>query len=108
MPKLKSDLYSDAELMAASWRVFDAFHVAANAYRPAPYEGQVVIVRAARTNLRYLNLGPSLGWEQHLTRSFIPMTVDANHATIFDEPAIDDMAEQVRRLLMDFSAETKN
>ncbi|NQY97373.1 MAG: SDR family NAD(P)-dependent oxidoreductase [Henriciella sp.] len=108
MPNFKGDLYQDAELVAASWRVFDAFHVAANAYRPQPYEGQVVIVRAARTNLRYLNLGPSLGWDQHLTRSFIPMTVDANHATIFDEPAIDDMAEQVRRLLMDFSAETEN
>lgn len=104
IPKHQSSLYQEAELVAASWRVFDAFRIAADAYRPQPYDGQVVIVRAARTNLRFLNLGPSLGWEKHLSQPFIPMVVDANHATIFDEPAVEDMAEQVRRLLADVSA----
>lgn len=103
LPKHKSGLYQDADLVAASWRVYDAFYVAANAYRPQPYDGQVVIVRAARTNLRYLNLGPSLGWEKHLMTPFTSVTVDATHATIFDEPAIDDMAAQVRNLLAESS-----
>lgn len=107
VPKHTPALHADTELVAASWRVYDAFRIAANAYYPQPYDGQVVILRAARTNLRFLNLGPSLGWEKHLSRPFIPMTVDANHATIFEPPAVGDMAEQVRGLLATHSAETQ-
>lgn len=106
VPRHTSSLYEEADLVAASWRVYDAFRLAAEDYLPQPYDGQVVIVRAARTNLRFLNLGPSLGWEKHLSLPFIPMVVDANHATIFDEPAVDDMSKQVRTLLANFSSRT--
>ena len=99
VPRHSAKLHEETELVAASWRVYDAFCVAANAYFPQPYDGQTVIVRAARTNLRFLKLGPSLGWEQHLSQPCISMVVDATHATIFDAPAVDDMAEQVRALL---------
>lgn len=107
IPSRKGANYEETELEAASWRVYDAFRIAADAYHPQPYDGRVAIIRAARTNLRFLNLGPSLGWEKHLQQPFISMSVDATHATIFDEPAVQDMAEQVRALLADNSGETR-
>ncbi|MCR9193194.1 MAG: SDR family NAD(P)-dependent oxidoreductase [Hyphomonas sp.] len=99
--------YVETDLEKAGWRVYDAFGIAAKAYHPKPYDGQVVIVRARRTNLRYLNLGPSLGWEKHLSKPYIPMEVDSTHATVFDEPAVSDLAVQVRALLADFSTNSE-
>ncbi|WP_350170881.1 SDR family NAD(P)-dependent oxidoreductase [Hyphomonas sp.] len=99
IPKHSGPLHEETELEAASWRVSDAYHRAQDAYFPQPYDGQLVIVRARRTNLRFLQLGRSLGWEQHLSKPFIEMEVDATHATIFDEPAVSDMAEKVRLVL---------
>ncbi len=101
IPGHRAANYVETDLEKAGWRVYDAFGIAARAYHPEPYGGQVVIVRARRTNLRYLNLGPSLGWEKHLEKPYIPMDVDATHATVFDEPAVSDMAVKIRALLTD-------
>ena len=107
IPSHRAPDYVETDLEKAGWRVYDAFGIAAKAYHPEPYDGQVVIVRARRTNLRYLNLGPSLGWEKHLIKPYIPMEVDATHATVFDEPAVSDMAMKVRLLLTDFSVKSE-
>nr|WP_070960547.1 type I polyketide synthase [Hyphomonas sp. Mor2] len=94
-----SPLHPETDLESAGHRVYEAYIQGQKVYTPADYDGQVVIVRALRTNLRYLRLGPTLGWKPHLEEDPIVLEVDANHATLFDEPMVSNLADQLRAIL---------
>ncbi|MCB4379563.1 hypothetical protein FZX02_03630, partial [Synechococcus sp. MU1644] len=96
-----SPLHPETDLESAGHRVYEAYIQGQSKYYPDNYDGQVVIVRALRTNLRYLRLGPSLGWQDQLETPPIVIDVDANHATLFDEPMVSDLAKQLRKILFE-------
>ena len=89
-------LNDTTELEIASTRVWNAFHIAQDKYEPKPYEGHVVIVRAKHASLRFLSLDSSLGWAQHLTSPHIGHDISATHESLFEKPAIIELAKIMR------------
>jgi thioesterase domain-containing protein/acyl carrier protein len=67
-------------------------------FRPRPYAGRVTLFRA-RVRPLLDSHSPTLGWEQLALGGVDVQHVPGTHASIFDEPHVRDLAEQLRRVL---------
>jgi len=67
--------------------VFSANRTAVRAYRPEPYPGKVLLVRAARR----LD-DPTLGWKS-LASDLVAEALDADHYSLLQEPAVESLAQ---------------
>jgi thioesterase domain-containing protein len=68
---------------------------AVRAYRPEPYTGRVLLVRAARRDGR----GDSLGWSAFIPSGLEIVHFAATHSGLLAEPAVVDLAGLLRERL---------
>jgi thioesterase domain-containing protein len=74
-------------------RVFQSNSRAVQNYRPRPYAGKMVLLRAGEEST---GDDPSLGWARLTTGSLEIYTVPGNHYTILAEPYVQTLAERLR------------
>jgi len=73
---------------------------ALEAYRPRPYPGQIVLIRAAETGIdddvaiQYPD-DPTIGWRAFSTEAVAVHVVPGSHATMADEPHVADLVERL-------------
>jgi len=67
----------------------------ASQYKPAPYNGPVIVCRACehRSNTQ---LDPTLGWSKYVNSTITDYAIPGNHESIFKEPNVQMLAERVQ------------
>ena len=63
-------------------------------YRPGTYSGEITIFRSDQEP-HGLFLDPQFGWGNHTNRNVTVVSLPGDHFTIFTEPAVDQMAQQI-------------
>jgi len=86
-------------LERAAERTLAAMLSGLDSYRPAPYEGDALLVRAAQARLSYVVAGALLGWEQTMRGQVETLTVDATHDDMFEGEALSRLAARLRTRL---------
>ncbi|HYO14557.1 MAG TPA: alpha/beta fold hydrolase, partial [Thermoanaerobaculia bacterium] len=81
-------------------RVYRANETAFTRYRPAPWAGRTLLIRAAEGVMRR---DPTLGWDGLLTGELETVTVEGTHQTILLEPGFKDLVRVLRERLARFS-----
>ncbi|HEV7514825.1 MAG TPA: sulfotransferase, partial [Thermoanaerobaculia bacterium] len=79
-------------------RVLEANVLAARAYRPQPYSGQVLLVRATR----HREAAESLGWGALAVAGLEIAPFDADHFGLLSEPTLGELARLLRERLAIF------
>ncbi|MBK0394479.1 type I polyketide synthase [Ramlibacter algicola] len=79
--------------------LFRTFTEAQARYQPQPYEGDVVLMRAALAETVYLYAGPKLGWDDHVQGQVRVTVVHGSHFTMMAEPGVSEVIEGFRREL---------
>jgi thioesterase domain-containing protein/acyl carrier protein len=67
----------------------------ANEYKPQPYHGEVVILGAYEQPAG-ARPDPTLGWGKYVSGPIQSYVIDGNHETIFKEPNVKKLAEQLQ------------
>jgi amino acid adenylation domain-containing protein len=75
----------------------DINFIALRNYKPRPFDGRLVLFRAAEQTDR--NAPPDLGWNALFTQGVQVVQVPGDHERIFLEPAIEDLARAIRESL---------
>ncbi|MBA2964701.1 MULTISPECIES: type I polyketide synthase [Ramlibacter] len=81
------------------FHLFRNFTDAQAQYRPEPYDGEVVLFKAAQAETLYLYAGPTLGWDQHATGPIRVTRIGGSHFTMMAEPGVSEVIEGIRREL---------
>jgi thioesterase domain-containing protein len=74
-------------------------------YRPKPYNGRVVLLRAEELAPGTPN-DPFNGWEITCTSGLEIKSIDSSHTSILKEPAVTWLAEEMQKLLEEISGES--
>jgi thioesterase domain-containing protein len=74
------------------------FNDVASSYTPGPYQGRMLLLRAAGRTAEYGN-DPALGWDDVVKGHIEVRTVPGNHMTILDEPHVWNLVEQLSQFL---------
>jgi amino acid adenylation domain-containing protein len=77
-------------------RVYRTNETAFAKYRPAPWAGRTLLVRATEGVMR---MEPSLGWDGLLTGELEIVTLEGTHQTILLEPGVQDLVRVLRERL---------
>jgi thioesterase domain-containing protein/acyl carrier protein len=96
-------------LEAAAVAVDAAYHRAQWAYQPLPYPGDILLVRAKDARMHFLRSGATLGWRNFVRGTIHQVDVDADHFTVFDDPAVSQMTTAIKAVLRgetSFTAQT--
>jgi thioesterase domain-containing protein/acyl carrier protein len=86
-------------LERAAERTLAAILSGLDSYRPAPYDGDALLVRAEQARLSYVVAGALLGWEQTLRGNVETLTVNATHDDMFEGEALQMLGECLRARL---------
>ncbi len=81
------------------FHLFRNFTDAQEQYRPQPYEGEVVLFKAAQAETLYLYAGPWLGWEEHVASEIRLTEIAGSHFSMMSEPGVSEVIEAIRREL---------
>ncbi|HEY8049385.1 MAG TPA: alpha/beta fold hydrolase, partial [Ramlibacter sp.] len=76
--------------------LFNNFIDAQSRYAPQPYDGDVVLFRAAQAETQYLAAGRSLGWDQHVRGAVRVVEVPGSHFSMMSEPGVSQLVEGLR------------
>ena len=79
--------------------LFRNFVDAQSRYTPAPYDGDVVLFRAAQAETQYLAAGPALGWDEHVRGAIRVVAIAGSHFTMMAEPGVSQLIEGLRAAL---------
>jgi thioesterase domain-containing protein/acyl carrier protein len=79
--------------------LFRNFVDAQSRYTPAPYDGDVVLFKAAQAETQYLAAGPALGWDAHVRGAIRVVEVAGSHFTMMSEPGVSQLIEGLRAAL---------
>jgi len=83
----------------ASARLFSHFVGAQSQYRPQPYAGDLLLLRAEQGYTPYLNAGPQLGWQALVHGSIRVVEIPGSHVSMLAEPGLSQLAEALREHL---------
>jgi len=86
-------------LEIAAQAVDAAYHRSQRAYVTEPYEGEIVLVRADDARTPFVRSGPSFGWGKFVRGRVSTLDVSADHFTVFEEPAVSQMAAGLKPYL---------
>src|SRR5262249_11674028 len=87
------------------FHLFRNFTDAQANYRPASYEGDVVLLKAGLAETLYLYAGPTLGWNEHVRGQVRLEPISGSHFTMMAEPGVSEVTEALRRELMRLDGE---
>lgn len=76
-----------------------AYHRSQRAYVTEPYDGDIVLVRADDAPTPFLRSGPTFGWGNFVRGKVRTFDISADHFTVFDEPAVSQMAAGLKPYL---------
>ena len=79
-------------LEEAGETVHQAYHRAQAAYNMKPYDGDLLVIIAKDARMHFLRSGSHLGWQNYVSGKLSRSYVDAEHLTMFSEPAVTQMA----------------
>lgn len=83
----------------ADFHLFRNFTDAQERYQPQPYDGDIVLLRAALAETVYLYAGPELGWHENVSGEIRVTEIGGSHFTMMAEPGISEVIEAFRREL---------
>ena len=86
-------------LQVAGTLATEAYKRAQHNYKPRPYAGDILLFRANRARIYYVRSGDMLGWEKFVNGNIHIRTIDADHYSVFESPAIDDLMVVLNREL---------
>ena len=86
-------------LQVAGTLATEAYKRAQHNYKPRPYAGDILLFRANRARIYYVRSGDKLGWEKFVSGDIRVRTIDADHYSVFESPAIDDLMVVLNREL---------
>jgi thioesterase domain-containing protein/malonyl CoA-acyl carrier protein transacylase/acyl carrier protein len=69
-------------------------------YKPDPYDGSLVLFRAAQADLDYLQAGRSLGWNEHIRGDIRVVDVAGSHLSMLSEPGVSQLIDELRKELV--------
>ncbi len=75
-----------------------ASRIARYGYRPQPYAGDVVVIRA-RQRESYIRWDPMARWPAYVSGELTFLDVDGSHGNILHEPHVHQVSDHLRRLL---------
>lgn len=81
------------------FHLFRNFTDAQAQYRPQPYDGEVVLFKAALAETLYLYAGPWLGWDEHVSGEIRLTEIAGSHFSMMSEPGVSEVIEAFRREL---------
>jgi thioesterase domain-containing protein/acyl carrier protein len=85
-------------LPAHLWHLEEVHWAAAQRYRPGPYAGKVLLLRA-QGRRDHIDGDPSLGWSEWVTGPLEVAEVPGNHISLLQEPNVRRLAEVLRHHL---------
>jgi thioesterase domain-containing protein len=77
-------------------------------FRPQPYSGRLTLLRADQQVVRQFYTGKTLGWDDLVAGGMEVYQVSGNHATLFQEPHIEAVAEVLKACIEKAEAERGN
>jgi acyl transferase domain-containing protein/thioesterase domain-containing protein len=83
----------------ADFHLFRNFTDAQERYQPRPYDGELVLFRAALAETVYLYAGDKLGWDEVATGDIRVSVVRGSHFSMMAEPGVSELIEAIRREL---------
>jgi thioesterase domain-containing protein/acyl carrier protein len=88
------------------FHLYRNFIAAQGRYRPEPYDGSMVLMKAAQADTEYLQAGRSLGWNEHI-RVIRVIEIAGSHLSMMAEPGVSQLVEAFANELsaLDESAE---
>lgn len=69
-------------------------------YKPDPYDGSLVLFKAAQADLDYLQAGRSLGWNEHIRGDIRVVDVAGSHLSMLSEPGVSQVIDGLRKELV--------
>jgi thioesterase domain-containing protein/acyl carrier protein len=84
----------------ADFHLFNNFTDAQARYKPQPYEGDIVMLKASLAETLYLYAGPTLGWKEHVKGEVRIEPISGSHFTMMTEPGVSEVTEAIRRELV--------
>ena len=78
------------------FHLFYNFLEAQSRYVPRPYEGDLALFTASRSNTLYLAAGPALGWDEYVRGRIRITRVAGSHLTMMSEPGVTQLIEGLR------------
>ena len=75
--------------------VRDAFTLAHDAYRPSPWNGDAAMIQASQKALVYKREPETLGWGPFIKGSLRCSTIETDHLSILNKPAVAQLARIV-------------
>ena len=82
------------------YKVFQANYRAMLAYRPQPYSGRVVLLRADEGQ-EQINFDSTLGWHERVHGKFVAQLVPGNHFSLMRAPQVQALGQQIQIALKD-------
>jgi thioesterase domain-containing protein len=91
------------------FHLFRNFIAAQDRYEPAPYDGEMILFKAAEAELEFLQGGRSLGWKEHIRGEIRITDIPGSHHSMMAEPGVALLIEGLRKELamLDESGETR-
>jgi acyl transferase domain-containing protein/thioesterase domain-containing protein len=81
------------------FHLFRNFTDAQAQYQPQPYEGEVVLMKAAQAETIYLYAGRALGWDEFVHGPIRVTEIGGSHFTMMSEPGVSEVIEAFRQEL---------
>jgi thioesterase domain-containing protein len=81
------------------FHLYRNFIAAQERYQPQPYDGNMVLFKAAQADMEYLNAGRTLGWEAHVSGGIRLVEVAGSHLSMMSEPGVSQLIDGLREEL---------
>jgi acyl transferase domain-containing protein/thioesterase domain-containing protein len=81
------------------FHLYRNFIAAQERYQPQPYDGSMVLFKAAQADMEYLNAGRTLGWEAHVSGGIRLVEVAGSHLSMMSEPGVSQLIDGLREEL---------
>ncbi len=75
------------------FHLFRNFVAAQERYHPEPYDGAMVLFRAAQADTQYLGAGKALGWEEHISGEIRVAQIAGSHFSMMAEPGVSQLID---------------
>ena len=73
------------------FHLFRNFITAQSLYKPAPYDGSIVLFRATEGDMQYLDAGNALGWESCVRGDIQVTSIVGSHFSMMSEPGVSEL-----------------
>jgi thioesterase domain-containing protein/acyl carrier protein len=81
------------------FHLFRNFTDAQAQYQAQPYDGDVVLFKAAQAETVYLYAGSALGWDEYVRGEIRVTEIGGSHFSMMAEPGVTELIEAIRREL---------